>query len=51
MQSEETVQPTEVVQESKDRQGLYGPRVKPGEHVFGICHIYASFNDTFVVRA
>ena len=28
----------------------YGPRVKEGEHVFGIAHIYASFNDTFVVR-
>ena len=27
----------------------YGPRVKEGEHVFGIAHIYASFNDTFVV--
>lgn len=28
----------------------YGPKdVKPGEHIFGIAHIYASFNDTFVV--
>lgn len=26
----------------------YGPRVKEGEHVFGVAHIYASFNDTFV---
>jgi len=26
----------------------YGPRVKEGEQVFGVCHIYASFNDTFV---
>ncbi len=26
----------------------YGPKVKQGENVFGICHIYASFNDTFV---
>ena len=27
----------------------YGPKdVKDGEHVFGIAHIYASFNDTFV---
>eukprot|EP00457_Paulinella_chromatophora_P014703 gb/GEZN01015174.1/.p1 GENE.gb/GEZN01015174.1/~~gb/GEZN01015174.1/.p1 ORF type:complete len:154 (-),score=27.49 gb/GEZN01015174.1/:235-696(-) len=25
-----------------------GPRVPDGEHVFGVCHIYASFNDTFV---
>jgi hypothetical protein len=29
----------------------YGPKgVKSGEQVFGIAHIYASFNDTFVVR-
>ena len=28
----------------------YGPKgLKPGEHVFGCAHIYASFNDTFVV--
>lgn len=26
-----------------------GPAVAPGELVFGIAHIYASFNDTFVV--
>ena len=26
-----------------------GPVVKEGEIVFGVCHIYASFNDTFVV--
>ena len=25
-----------------------GPTVREGEHVFGVCHIYASFNDTFV---
>ena len=27
-----------------------GPRIKEGELVFGVAHIYASFNDTFVVR-
>jgi small subunit ribosomal protein S14e len=27
-----------------------GPTVKEGEAVFGVAHIYASFNDTFVVR-
>lgn len=27
-----------------------GPTVKEGEYVFGVAHIYASFNDTFVVR-
>jgi small subunit ribosomal protein S14e len=28
-----------------------GPVVREGEHVFGVAHIYASFNDTFVVCA
>jgi hypothetical protein len=26
-----------------------GPKVKEGEEVFAVAHIYASFNDTFVV--
>jgi small subunit ribosomal protein S14e len=25
-----------------------GPQAKEGENVFGVAHIYASFNDTFV---
>lgn len=25
-----------------------GPTVGPGEEVFGVAHIFASFNDTFV---
>jgi ribosomal protein S11 len=25
-----------------------GPSVREGEHVFGVAHIFASFNDTFV---
>jgi ribosomal protein S11 len=25
-----------------------GPGAREGENVFGVCHIYASFNDTFV---
>lgn len=25
-----------------------GPQVREGENVFGVAHIYASFNDTFV---
>lgn len=37
---------TQVVQEERKQTGL---RVKDGEHVFGIAHIYASMNDTFVV--
>ena len=27
-----------------------GPNAREGEHVFGVAHIFASFNDTFVVR-
>ncbi|KAJ2047158.1 ribosomal protein S14, S11 [Coemansia sp. RSA 2337] len=26
----------------------FGPQVKPGELVFGVAHIYASKNDTFI---
>merc|ERR1711910_191801 len=33
--------------EGKSRRGR-GPGVKEGEEVFGVAHIYASFNDTFV---
>ncbi|KAF8821335.1 ribosomal protein RPS14 [Cardiosporidium cionae] len=25
-----------------------GPQAKDGEHVFGVAHLYASFNDTFI---
>ena len=33
---------------NKDEPVTYGPKVHEGEHVFGVAHIYASFNDTFV---
>jgi len=26
-----------------------GPSVREGEQVFGVVHIFASFNDTFIV--
>ena len=26
-----------------------GPKISEGEMVFGVAHIFASFNDTFVV--
>lgn len=26
-----------------------GPAVREGEQVFGVAHIFASFNDTFIV--
>jgi hypothetical protein len=37
---------------SRNVQAQYvGPNAREGELVFGVAHIYASFNDTFVVRA
>jgi ribosomal protein S11 len=30
-------------------KSTYGPKVAEGELVFGVAHIFASFNDTFVV--
>ena len=35
-----------VVEEIKPHM----PNPRQGEHVFGVAHIFASFNDTFVVR-
>merc|ERR1712169_145622 len=32
----------------KEEQVSLGPQVREGENVFGVAHIYASFNDTFV---
>ncbi|KAL9644250.1 hypothetical protein ABK040_005711 [Willaertia magna] len=32
----------------KQEVAYYGPRKKDGELVFGVAHIYASFNNTFV---
>uniref|UniRef100_A0A3B3SA15 Small ribosomal subunit protein uS11 n=1 Tax=Paramormyrops kingsleyae TaxID=1676925 RepID=A0A3B3SA15_9TELE len=35
--------------EKKEEQVIsLGPQVADGENVFGVCHIFASFNDTFV---
>ena len=31
-----------------EEQVTLGPQVKEGENVFGVAHIFASFNDTFV---
>ena len=31
-----------------EEQVTLGPQVAEGENVFGVAHIYASFNDTFV---
>eukprot|EP00245_Coleochaete_scutata_P007299 TRINITY_DN22483_c0_g1_i1.p1 TRINITY_DN22483_c0_g1~~TRINITY_DN22483_c0_g1_i1.p1 ORF type:complete len:152 (+),score=38.73 TRINITY_DN22483_c0_g1_i1:63-518(+) len=34
--------------EVKEEVTALGPSVREGEHVFGVAHIFASFNDTFV---
>ena len=33
---------------AQQEQVVLGPQAKEGENVFGVAHIYASFNDTFV---
>lgn len=32
----------------QQEQVVLGPQAKEGENVFGVAHIFASFNDTFV---
>ena len=34
--------------QAKEEQVTLGPQVAEGELVFGVAHIFASFNDTFV---
>ncbi|RWW08841.1 hypothetical protein BHE74_00044703 [Ensete ventricosum] len=36
--------------EPKEENVTLGPAVREGEQVFGVAHIFASFNDTFIVR-
>ncbi|KAK4759585.1 hypothetical protein SAY87_022716 [Trapa incisa] len=36
------------VREPKEETVTLGPAVREGEHVFGVAHIFASFNDTFI---
>ncbi|KAA3466892.1 40S ribosomal S14 [Gossypium australe] len=36
------------VREPKEENTTLGPAVRDGEHVFGVAHIFASFNDTFI---
>ncbi|KAM1792694.1 hypothetical protein COP2_037527 [Malus domestica] len=36
------------VREPKEDNVTLGPILKDGEHAFGVAHIYASFNDTFI---
>ena len=37
------------MREPKEENVTLGPTVRDGEHVFGVAHIFASFNDTFIV--
>lgn len=37
--------------EPKEENVTLGPTVREGEYVFGVAHIFASFNDTFIVRS
>merc|ERR1719360_166758 len=38
----------EALAEQEKMSARYGPKVMDGENVFGVAHIFASFNDTFV---
>jgi len=40
--------PPKKAKVAKEEQVQLGPQVAEGEIVFGVAHIYASFNDTFV---
>ncbi|URE09812.1 Ribosomal protein S11 [Musa troglodytarum] len=35
--------------EPKEENVTLGPAVREGEQVFGVAHIFAAFNDTFIV--
>eukprot|EP00170_Pyropia_yezoensis_P006988 contig_28504_g7010 len=39
-----------AVEEKKTEpeENKLGPTLREGEHAFGVCHLYASFNDTFI---
>lgn len=40
--------PRKGKQQQEQAQVSLGPQVREGENVFGVAHIFASFNDTFV---
>ncbi|KAI8807995.1 putative 40S ribosomal protein RPS14 [Cladochytrium replicatum] len=40
--------PPKKVAPKKEENIVLGPNAREGEEVFGVAHIYASFNDTFV---
>lgn len=40
----------EVKTKKEEEKKYYGPEKKDNENVFAVAHIYASFNNTFLVR-
>eukprot|EP00998_Keelungia_sp_KM082_P010716 NODE_6918_length_614_cov_94.956879_g6895_i0.p2 GENE.NODE_6918_length_614_cov_94.956879_g6895_i0~~NODE_6918_length_614_cov_94.956879_g6895_i0.p2 ORF type:complete len:151 (+),score=33.57 NODE_6918_length_614_cov_94.956879_g6895_i0:73-525(+) len=40
--------PAKKIREKKEEVKSFGPNVSPDTLVFGVAHIFASFNDTFV---
>ncbi len=44
------VQGKKKVEKKVEEEVKLGPQAAPGEEIFAVAHIYASFNDTFVVR-
>uniref|UniRef100_A0A0E0KQC3 40S ribosomal protein S14 n=2 Tax=Oryza punctata TaxID=4537 RepID=A0A0E0KQC3_ORYPU len=49
--STQRTQPWKKTREPKEENVTLGPTVREGEYVFGVAHIFASFNDTFIVRS
>jgi len=45
---EEVEEKSTAAKKTYGERNHFGPKVKEGEQVFGVAHIYASFNDTFV---
>jgi len=48
LQIRERMGPRKTRAPKEEAQVSLGPQVRDGEKVFGVAHIYASFNDTFV---
>uniref|UniRef100_A0A0E0KQC2 40S ribosomal protein S14 n=1 Tax=Oryza punctata TaxID=4537 RepID=A0A0E0KQC2_ORYPU len=46
--STQRTQPWKKTREPKEENVTLGPTVREGEYVFGVAHIFASFNDTFI---
>merc|ERR1712179_577128 len=47
-QGTSTMAPRKGKVRQEEVQVQLGPQVREGENVFAVCHIYASYNDTFV---